>query len=133
MSDSVPIPRLSSLSVSVGEQAVSEIANAFKEFALVWQQETTKRTEIEARRQAALAKISAMRDVLLTSLDRRFDEREQLIDGHFKLIQQGIEKGDTGLVDKSLAGLYAIVKTSPFEGLADFGRMLNDDSQELEI
>src|SRR5437016_1744730 len=72
-----------------------------------------------------LAKIEAMRDVVLTEItkryelyhrvfDRIFGERKEAIDRHFDIIDRGIAANDKELIVQGLKGLSTIVSSSPF-------------------
>jgi hypothetical protein len=90
-----------------------------------------------------LAKIEAMRDVVLTEItkrfelyhrvfDRVFDERKQAIDRHFDIIDRGIAANDKELIIQGLQGLSTIVSSSPFANLQELSKLL-ESGRKVEI
>lgn len=90
-----------------------------------------------------LAKIEAMRDVVLTEItkryelyhrvfDRIFDERKEAIDRHFDIIDRGIAANDKELIIQGLQGLSTIVSSSPFANLQELSKLL-ESGRKIEI
>lgn len=90
-----------------------------------------------------LAKIDAMKEVLLTEITRRydfyhelfdriFDERKQAIDQHFEIIYRGISCNDKDLVLHALDGLAKIVSSSPFANIEHLSKLL-ESGRKIEI
>jgi biopolymer transport protein ExbB/TolQ len=90
-----------------------------------------------------LAKIEAMRDVVLTEItkryelyhgvfDRIFDERKEAIDRHFDIIDRGIAANDKELIIQGLQGLSTIVSSSPFANLQELSKLL-ESGRKVEI
>jgi hypothetical protein len=90
-----------------------------------------------------LARISAMKEVILTEItsrydlyhtifDRIFDERKEVIDKHFDIIDRGIASDDKQLVLAGLEGLGRIVSTSPFANVQELSKLL-ESGRKIEI
>jgi biopolymer transport protein ExbB/TolQ len=90
-----------------------------------------------------LAKIEAMRDVVLTEItkryelyhrvfDRIFDERKEAIDRHFDIIDRGVGANDKELIIQGLKGLSTIVSSSPFANLQELSKLL-ESGRKVEI
>jgi len=90
-----------------------------------------------------LAKIEAMKDVVLTEItkryelyhrvfDRIFDERKDAIDRHFDIIDRGIAANDKELIIEGLRGLSTIVSSSPFANLQELSKLL-ESGRKVEI
>jgi hypothetical protein len=90
-----------------------------------------------------IAKIEAIRDVVLSEItnryelyhrvfDRIFDERKEAIDRHFGIIDRGIAANDNELIIQGLQGLSAIVSSSPFANLQELSSLL-ESGQKVEI
>jgi hypothetical protein len=90
-----------------------------------------------------LARIEAMKDVVLTEITKRyelyhgvfdkiFDERKQAIDCHFDVIDRGIASNDRALIIQGLQGLSTIVSSSPFANLQELSKLL-ESGRKVEI
>lgn len=90
-----------------------------------------------------LAKIEAMKDVVLTEItkryelyhrvfDRIFDERKDAINRHFDIIDRGIAANDKELIIEGLRGLSTIVSSSPFANLQELSKLL-ESGRKVEI
>jgi hypothetical protein len=90
-----------------------------------------------------IAKIDAMRDVVLTEItkrydlyhqvfDRIFDERKDAIHRHFDIIDRGIAGSDKDLIIQGLQGLSMIVSSSPFANFQELSKLL-ESGRKLEI
>ncbi|MGO8817439.1 MAG: hypothetical protein ACLQVG_22560 [Terriglobia bacterium] len=90
-----------------------------------------------------LAKIEAVREVVLTEItkryelyhrvfDRIFDERKEAIDRHFDIIDRGIGANHNELIVRGLQGLSTIVSSSPFANLQELSKLL-ESGRKVEI
>jgi hypothetical protein len=109
------------------------VINAIKEYSIVQEQEQTKREDIWARRDVALAAIVAERDVLLTYMEHVFVERHRNFAHFFEMMDKGIMGNDSELIQKAMEGVLATILTSPFADLADFRKKAKDPNYLLEI
>lgn len=90
-----------------------------------------------------VARISAVKEVILTDIARRcemyhvifdkiFDERKVVIDKHFDLIDRGVASDDKQLVLAGIEGLSRIVASSPFANIHELSKLLESD-RKIEI
>jgi len=103
------------------------LTEAYQQNHQVTEQERTKREQIAAYKEVELAKISSQKEILQTYLSNVFAERKEVINKLFDTLDQGIQKGDTTLIQQSLAGVVAIAKESPLSGVQS---LLNDYEDE---
>ena len=96
---------------------INNIANNVNETIKYCEEQKTKREEIKARTQVYINQINAQRDFLLNYLDRTFDERKQLFSEYFKLLDKGLEKGDTQAMSIALQQINQLSASSPFKSL----------------
>lgn len=104
-----------------GADAVAVIKNvvgAVGEWVQIVEQEKTKRAEIAAKEAATLAAIAADRDVLLTYLDRSFDERRDNFDRLFVALDDAMRHHRSAVADL-LGAITTLALKSPFADLAD--------------
>jgi hypothetical protein len=97
----------------------------------------------EQTTQREIARIAAVKDVVLaeitnryqlyrTVFDRIFDERKEAIDRHFDIIDRGIATSDKQLVLAGLDGLSRIVSSSPFANIQELSKLL-ESGKRIEI
>ena len=79
----------------------------------------TERVRIRAAAEAELAHIHSVRDVLLTYLDRSFDERRHNFEKLFETLDRALEANQLGAVARTLEAVVALAAQSPFKDLAD--------------
>jgi hypothetical protein len=112
------------------------IVEAYTEYKIVAQEETTKRRGIEAWETATIAKIQADRDFLINYLENSFDERTKNFSFLFEKVDQAIEKGDNNQLTLALHSITEIAKSSPFKDFADLKSVtaaLDDPDHEWVI
>ncbi len=110
----------------------TEIAKAIQ----VCQIEETKRTEIRANMEVEVTRINAISKLLSDYLDKTFDERADLFDNYFHVLDRAIESGDTALMSATLGSINSLAAQSPFKDLADFSavqQQLCQASSEWDI
>jgi len=102
---------------------------------------------IEAFREAQevrrdMAKIEAMRSIVVTEITRRYDlyekvfdcifeERKDAMRCYFDIIDRGVTHNDKDLVLQGLQGLSTVVASSPFANLKNLSQLL--ESGKIEI
>jgi hypothetical protein len=112
------------------------IVEAYTEYKIVAQEETTKRRGIEAWETATIAKIQADRDVLIKYLENSFDERAKNFSFLFEKVDQAIANGDNNQLTLALHSITEIAKSSPFKDFADLKSVtaaLDDPDHEWVI
>jgi hypothetical protein len=82
-------------------------------------QERTKQREIKRAADTEIARIKAMRDVLLDYLERSFDERRRNFDALFVRVDQAMATGDPAMLSATLGAVVALAQSSPFEAFRD--------------
>ncbi|MEL6163299.1 MAG: hypothetical protein AAFR37_05910, partial [Cyanobacteria bacterium J06628_3] len=87
------------------------------------EQERTKRRDIEAWEKEAITKINAQRDLLITYLERSFDERAENFRALFAVVDNALVSGDNEQLALALNSITEIAKSSPFKDLADLNNV----------
>ncbi len=112
---------------------LGEIVTAYTEYKKIAEQEQTKRQQIASWEWITIAKIEAQRDVLLSYLDRSFDERAENFQALFKVVDQAIAARNNEQLALALNSITELAKSSPFKELADLACVrakLNDPDHE---
>ncbi len=112
---------------------IAQIAGEVQKFREV---QETKRTAIEAERQAVISKIRAQRDLLIKYLDKTFDERKENFNKLFDVIDDALVKDNIQQLSIGLNSLNELAKSSPFKDLANIelvGKALEDKDHEWEF
>ena len=90
-----------------------------------------------------IAKYEAIKEVMLTDINRKYDfyeklfkavfeERKAAIDKHFEVIDKGIKDNNNELVLNGLSGLSTIVASSPFANIGEL-RNLVESNKMIEM
>jgi hypothetical protein len=98
--------------------ALEAIVGAYGDYKKVAGQETTKRKGIDAWRRVNLERIKTQREILLTYLERTFDERRANFEKYFEVMDSAIEAGQVEVVTKTLDSITQLAKTTPFKDIA---------------
>lgn len=93
----------------------TEIAKAVQ----VCQIEETKRVEIRSRMEVEVTRINAISNLLSDYLNKTFDERAELFDNYFAVLDKAIASGDSDLMAATLGSINSLAAQSPFKNLAD--------------
>ncbi len=124
----IPIPATSAI------DSFQMLAAAYGDYKKLVQIEETKRHEISAKRDVALERIRAQRDVMESYLSKIFEERQGVIHNLFERMDQAIESGNNELLDKTMSGVLDYAKTSPLAQAIQFmSDMNNENVDHIEI
>jgi ribonucleotide reductase alpha subunit len=109
------------------------IVSSYREYQQVAEQERTKRREIDTWEKETIAKINAQRDLLMTYLERSFDERAENFRSLFCVVDRAIAAGNNDQLALALHSITEIAKSSPFKELANLASVraaLDDPDHE---
>jgi hypothetical protein len=109
------------------------VITAFLEYLRVYQEESTKRAEIAARRDVLVTAITVERDFITMYFERRFAERRDALERFFAILDQGVEAGDTIVIDRSLAGILGILQDNPLKDFETFRTSWRDPNITFEL
>lgn len=112
---------------------LSKVTDAAKEYSIVREQEVTKRADIAARRDVALAQIQGHRDVLLYALERVFKERAAVLTKQFEVLDGGLASGDAVRVQAALDSIVDVLQSSPFPPMAELRAIFTTPGRTLEL
>ena len=118
------------------QQALNALSEVATETIRYVEEQETKREEIRAMRNTAIAQVSAMRDVVQTYLEKSFDERASLFAEQFKCVDAALRSGDNEMLSISLNSINTLAASSPFKNLADLNNVtkaLTDSNTEWDI
>ena len=100
------------------EEVFNRVVGAVREWQETVAVEATKQRAIAAEEARWLAAIEADREILLTYLDRSFDERAENFRRLFEELDRAMS-GDTTHVADVLGAITALAMKSPFQDLKD--------------
>ena len=99
-------------------------------------EQETKREEIRAERDVAIARIHAMSDSIKLYLEKTFDERSAIFAKQFECVDAALRDGNTEMLASTLNNINSLAASSPFKNLADINQVqqaLGDSSTEWDI
>ncbi len=96
-------------------------------------EEETKREEIWAKRDVALATLSAQKELIEKYFKERFAERAAGLDNFFDLLDSAIESKSEKQVELALAGILGILKDSPLKDFEIFRESFQNENFLIEI
>lgn len=100
------------------------------------EEQETKREEIRAMRDTAIAQINAMKECVQTYLEKTFDERSAIFAKQFEVVDAALLSGDNEMLASSLNSINALAASSPFKTLADISavqKSLSSSDTEWDI
>lgn len=100
-------------------QCIQQILFAYSEYKKVALEEKTKREGIAAWERVTLEKIKSQRKLLLSFIDRSFEERARNFEYLFSLADQAIASQNNKELSLVLEKITELAKTSPFQDLTD--------------
>lgn len=120
----IPIPKDPAQYV----EAFKMVSELCREWVTVHEQEKTKRTGIEAQRDACMEKLRSQRKVMNRFLDGHFQQQATALNGLFRSLDTAIASGNPDLVGPILTGIVETVRNSPLGDLVTLDqRMKNDE------
>ena len=104
-------------------ESLEQMVSAYTEYLAIAEVERTKRRDIEAWEKEAITKINAQRDLVITYLDRSFDERAENFRALFGVVDNALLSGDNEQLALALNSITEIAKSSPFKDLANLNNV----------
>lgn len=104
-------------------ESLQQMVSAYTEYLIIAEQEKTKRRDIEAWEKEAISRINAQRDLVITYLDRSFDERAENFRALFGVVDNALLSGDNEQLALALNSITEIAKSSPFKDLANLNNV----------
>lgn len=118
-----------------GVVSPAEVVDLLRELAAAAKVVAESAVEIErirAVRDQAVTKITEDHRTMRLALVEIFAERRAVLEGHFRLIDTGIARGDDSLINKGLVGVAEVVQSSPFSDL-DALRAIIDRGDVIDV
>lgn len=108
--------------------ALRHLTDACHEWAIIREQERTKRAGIEAQRDVFIEKIRSDREVLVSHLRGRFEQQGRALDGLFQALDTALVSGNPDLVGMMLTSIVETVKISPLGDMATLDQRMKDNN-----
>ncbi|MBR4985829.1 MAG: hypothetical protein IKY83_08830 [Proteobacteria bacterium] len=99
-------------------------------------EQETKQVEIRAHRDIAVAQINATTELIKQYLDKTFDERKDIFNKQFQVVDEALRTGNTEMLSYGLSAINQLAAQNPLKNLADihqFQQALMDDDYEFDI
>lgn len=103
---------------------MTDVVGQVTDYLKVAEQEQTKRTEINARRDAALATIQGQRDNISELLRYTFQERASVLQKQFEALDYALANNQPELVSASLKSMVSVIQSSPFKTIQEMQQAL---------
>ena len=109
------------------------VIEAHKEYAIVKEQEETKRLAISYDLTKYLDKMNLQKELLEKHLKYEFHLRSETIVEIFARLDTAIDNNSEVIAVAALNAIYGIVASNPMAGLAEIKKIFEDDGRVLEI
>lgn len=96
------------------------------------EEEATRREEIRAKRDVAVAAIQAQRELIEKYFEHRFAERASALSMFFKHLEHAVDTRNDAELDTALNGILSVVKDSPLKDYESF-RAARIEGKVIEI
>ena len=83
------------------------------------EEQRTERTRIKEESQQKIERIHAQRDILISYLNKTFDERKNQFDHYFEALDKAIEANNPQLMAMCLNSISTLALSSPFRPLIE--------------
>jgi hypothetical protein len=110
---------------------VTGIVDNVTDYLKVSEYEQTKRADIAARRDVALATIQAQRENISELIRYTFQERAAVLQKQFDALDKALAGGNVELVHAALNSMVAVIQSSPFKNVQELQKSLG--SKEFTI
>jgi predicted TPR repeat methyltransferase len=117
-------------------ESLEQMVSAYTEYLTIAEQEQTKRRDIAAWEKESITRINAQRELVITYLDRTFDQRAENFRALFGVVDHALVSGDNEQLALALNSITEIAKSSPFKDLANLSNVraaLNDPNHVWEF
>ena len=116
-------------------QALATLSECAQETVRYCAEQETKREEIRAKRDHAIAKVNAVTAILKDYLDKTFDERSTIFAEQFKALDKAMNADNTEAIGMVLNSINSLAAQSPFKALADINQVQQNltDGAEWDI
>lgn len=121
------------LMVSLPTDVVTEVIHAVSECKKIEEIEVTKREQIRAVRDVAIAKIRNAREILEKVVDRTFDERSNVLDAQLKAMESALEMGNMQALNSTLSAMVSILQVNPIGNIAEVSRQIANQQYVLTL
>ena len=120
------------------EQVLNTLTDLYNRYASleeVREANKTERMRIQADKEKALAQIEATKAVLMTHLNRSFDERATIFKKDFEAIDAAIANNNMEALAVMLQSVNTLAAQSPFKALVDLAQVKRNflSNDEIEI
>jgi hypothetical protein len=110
-------------------EVVKTLINVAGEVRKFEELQITKRVAIQSEKEKALAIIEMQKKILMTYLEKTFDERKDVFAKQFQVVDDAIQKGNIQQLAIGLDSINKLASTSPFKDLSSIeqvGKALDD-------
>lgn len=121
-------PNISTLPVDATMSAFQMLIKTHHEYKSIAAQEKTKRMAINSWETTRLAELANQKDLLKAHFEQTFQERKEMIDGFFQVLDKGLDNNNPEAINAALSGLVNIVQTSPLREVDKLMSALKDSN-----
>lgn len=112
---------------------VTGIVGDVTDYLKVSEYEQTKRADIAARRDIALASIQAQRETISELIRYTFQERAAVLQKQFDTLDTALASGNVELVHASLNSMVAVIQSSPFKNVQELQKSLGSKDFTIRL
>ncbi|MBQ2046787.1 MAG: hypothetical protein II260_06310 [Muribaculaceae bacterium] len=103
--------------------ALTTLKNVAEETVRYSIEQETRREEIRAMKDIAIARIQAIQQCIQTYMEKTFDERSAIFAKQFECVDAALKSGDNDMLALSLNSINSLAASSPFKNLADINQV----------
>lgn len=118
--------------VALAIEAVTKITEEVGATIRYCEEQQTRREEIVQSANVRITEINRTTELIKEYLDKTFDERGQLFDKYFGILDTAIANGDLELMSQTLGNINSLAVSSPFKDLADINNVAKGLSEGTE-
>ncbi|KHO63569.1 hypothetical protein [Pseudomonas flexibilis] len=103
---------------------VTDLVGQVTDYLKIAEQEQTRRTDIIAKRDVALAAMQHQREIMSEMIRFTFQERAAVLQKQFQALDQALAENRPELVNAALNSMVNVIQSSPFKSVQEMQQAL---------
>lgn len=129
--NSFPVNMKNSLNPFDVFQNFHTVMEVYLNYMKVKEEEETKRVQIVEEARVEIEKIRQQAHVLNHIFEKTFDERREMLQSFFKVLDYGIQQSNPDIINYALSSICLLVKESPVKMLGNLSDLVDRNSDGI--
>lgn len=124
-----------SLTPEAALDSFGELAKVYTSLQQIKESNITERERIRSEEKRVLKQIKATKEILLTYLNRSFDERAYVFKKNFQAVDTAIQNNNMEALATTIQSINMLAAQSPFKDIIDVAKVKNTllSNEEIDV